>query len=497
MEKEQQSTPRDFEEFKKNIRAMIGTNSTAHRRNPSRRDPVYDNYTMDDIHEIIIAGDPVEMRELSRLFYRFSGIYRRTISFYSHLLLYDFVMTPKISGTIAKNKVMTRYRDALNFLDGMDIRMNFGRVSELILKQGVYFGLLRSFKDSSVFQDLPLQFCRSRYKNEFGIDILEFDVRYFEKVPMESRKELLDSFPAEIVKHYVQYKNSSSKVDPWMRVPDQLGIVFYFNDFTPYFISAIPSIMRAESAQEREESKDSEELQKILINRMPINTKQNQPVFTLQQTAVIHKGLADMLSDNSFIDVLTTFGDTTLEKAQDNSGEAQKDSINKFGNASYAELGVSGVLFNAEGNTALKYSVDKDTSLMYSFSIVYSNWLTYHVNRLFGNDKIYFDVEFLPTTIHNRKEMMDTYLKGAQFGYSKFYAGVAQGIKQSNLMDIVSFENDYLQLVDKMIPLQSSYTQDGESEGKGNAKHTGNGPGRPELSDGDKSDKTIANRDAM
>jgi len=54
-----------------------------------------------------------------------------------------------------------------------------------------------------------------------------------------------------------------------------------------------------------------------------------------------------MMSDNDFIDVLTTFGDTTLEKAQDSSGEAQKDSINKFASAAYAEMGVSGILFNA------------------------------------------------------------------------------------------------------------------------------------------------------
>jgi len=74
---------------------------------------------------------------------------------------------------------------------------------------------------------------------------------------------------------------------------------------------------------------------------------------------------------------------------------------------------------------------------------------------------------------------MDTYLKGAQYGYSKFYAGVAQGIKQSNLMDIIDFESEYLHMVDKMIPLQSSYTQDGNGEGKGGPGHNSNGPGRP------------------
>lgn len=497
MEEKTKSISRNFQEFKRNMGDIVGTNAQAYRHYPSRIDPVFTEYDIEEIKRIIAVGDPVEMRDLSRLFYRSSGIYRRVISFYSHLLMYDFIMTPKISGTIAKNKVLAKYDSALQFLDGMDIRLNFGRVSELILKQGVYYGLLRTFKGGGVFQDLPLDFCRTRYKNESGIDLLEFDVRYFDKLNSpEQRSQALDSFPIQVIKYYKRFK-TNSKLTPWMQIPDSLGIAFYFNDFTPYFISAIPAILRAEEAQIREQDKDSEELQKLLINRMPINTKQNEPVFSLQETAVIHQGLVNMMQSNKHIDVLTTFGQTTLQKAQDSSGQAQKDSINKFTNSAYAELGTSAALFNAEGNTALKYSVDKDTSLMYSFSIIYSNWLSFHVNRLFGNDKIEFDVQFLPTTIHNRKEMMDTYLKGAQFGYSKFYAGVAQGIKQSNLMGIVKFENQYLNMVEKMIPLQSSYTQDGKTDGSSGANHNSNGPGRPQLSDSDKSDKTIANRDAM
>ena len=48
----------------------------------------------------------------------------------------------------------------------------------------------------------------------------------------------------------------------------------------------------------------------------------------------------------------------------------------------------------------------------------------YIVNSKFADSKISFDVELLPTTIHNRKELMDFYLKGAQYGYSKIYTGV-------------------------------------------------------------------------
>lgn len=498
MEQEKQSTPRDIENFKKSVSAMIGTNREAYKAFPTRANPVYTGYSIEEIQDIIVCGDPVHMRELSRLFYRYSGLYRRVISYYAHLLLYQYVMTPRISGTIAKNKVMARYENALEYLDSLDIQLNFSRITQLVLKQGVYYGVLRTFNGSSVFQDLPLEFCRSRYKNQQGIDVLEFDVRYFDKIAEDQRKNALQAFPAEIAKYYSRYSNRTSKLDPWMMVPDNIGVVFYFNDFTPYFISSIPAVLRAENAQTREEEKDQQELELLLINRMPINTKENQPVFSLQQTAVIHKGLADMLADNKFIDVLTTFGDTSLEKVQDHAGEANRDNIGKFSNAAYAALGVSNSLFNAEGNTALKYSVDKDTSLMFAFAITYSKWLSFQVNRLFGNDKIAFCVQFLPLTIHNRKEMVDTYLRGAQSGYSKFYAGVAQGIKQSNFTSLLKFENEFLELGEAMILPQNEQKKDGKTKDNGNSRDIGSdGPGRPELDDAEKSDKTIANRDAM
>jgi len=42
------------------------------------------------------------------------------------------------------------------------------------------------------------------------------------------------------------------------------------------------------------------------------------------------------------------------------------------------------------------------------------------------------------------------------------YAGVAMGINQSNIISLMTFENDYLKMSEKMVPLQSSYTTSGK-----------------------------------
>ena len=505
---EEVNVSKRLESFEKAMTKMIGTNDKAYHRYPDSSNPVLGNFfDLDEIKSTLAYGEPASLRELSRFAYRYFGIYERVINYYSRLLLFDYVVTPKVKGNISKNKILNKYNNALSFLDKMSIPVNFQYITYKVLKNGAYYGLFRVFDDGITFQELPVEYCRSRYKDSRGIDILEFNLSYFRKITSESdRQEVLSSFPKEVVKQWERVKNSKNITNNWVELDTKVGVVFHFGDFVPYFVNAIPELLRLDEAQDREGDREAEELQKLLINKMPISSKTGEMIFEPDEAAVMHKGLVDMLSNNKYIDVLTTYGETSLEQAQTTTSQAQNNSLNKFTFNAFDNLGTSAQLFNAEGNTALKYSTDKDTSLMFSLAMIYANWLTYIVNDRFADAKVSFSVEFLPTTIHNRKELMDVYLKGAQYGYSKIYTGVAQGIKQSNLVGLLNLENDILGLSDKMIPLSSSYTQtnnensknsDGKSKSTTSGKDNNSEPGRPELSDSDKSDKTIANRDAM
>ena len=84
------------------------------------------------------------------------------------------------------------------------------------------------------------------------------------------------------------------------------------------------------------------------------------------------------------------------------------------------------------------------------------------------------------------------------------------GTKQRDLISMIDFENEFLELDEKMKPLMSSYTQTSdENSGKKNnsgeknssttvsVKNITNKGGRPELDDENKSEKTQANIAAM
>ena len=298
-------------------------------------------------------------------------------------------------------------------------------------------------------------------------------------------------------------------MDPWVLIPGGAGgVCFCFtNDQTPPLLASIPALKKKDDAIGREEQRDENELYKLLIQKMPIDNNGNL-VFELEEVADIHESIANMLKDVDTVDVLTTFGDTSLESLQETSAASQSaDRIEKYRKNAWDALGRGNILFNPDGSSALAYMIKKDESLMIAYLNQYETWIKFHVNERFSKSNLKFDFQILPTTVFNREDLQGAYFRGAQYGYSKMFAGVAMGIKQREQLSLMNFENDFLKMSEKMIPLQSSYTTPGgvvAGEEKNNSsaqksssskqiQNIDNKGGRPELDDTEKSEKTQAN----
>ena len=238
---------------------------------------------------------------------------------------------------------------------------------------------------------------------------------------------------------------------------------------------------------------------------MPID-KDGELVFSLDEVADIHESVARMLDGMETVDVLTTFGDTDLESLQDSSAASQSnDRIDKYRKNAYDALGRSSLIFNADGSSSLAYSIKKDEALMITYLNQYETWIKFHLNDKFARPGLTFDFEILPTTVFNRQDIQQNYFRAAQYGYSKMFAGVALGVKQRDQISLMDFENEFLKMSEKMVPLQSSYTTSGTAvanEEKSSGQKTAikvqgqdlnNKGGRPELPDEQKSEKTQAN----
>ena len=502
-----------FSNFKLRVNrlARVPINDRAYRRWGYKNiEPVEQDFTLDEIQAIIRSGDLNALRQLSNYFYRVNSNYRNNIDFLANLPLYDTVVIPVFEeGKGSDNQILKAFYNACEFVEQLDIPNTFSYITKEWLKNGIFNGILRYKDNKAVIQALPLEYCRTRFKDFNNLNLLEFNITYFEKIfDKQIRKEVLLTFPEIIQKAWRAWENKKL-FDPWVMLPAvDGGICFTFaGDSTPLLIASIPELKKMQDAIGREEKRDENELYKLLIQRMPVD-KDGELVFELEEVADIHESVAAMLQDLDTVDVLTTFGDTTLESLQETTAASQSnDRLQKYRTNVWDALGRGAILFNPDGSSSLAYAIKKDEALIINYLNAYETWIKFHINERFARKDVVFDFEILPLTVFNRQDLQQSYFRGAQYGYSKMFAGVAMGIKQRDQLSLMNFENDFLKMSEKMVPLQSSYTTSGTAvanEEKNNStgqkttisvnpQNLDNKGGRPELPDEQKSEKTQAN----
>lgn len=460
------------------------------------------DFTLEEIQDIIRSGDINQLRELSRLYYRTNSNYRNKVDYLVSLPYYDTVVTPIFEGKGSQTQIIKAFYNACQFIESLDIRNTLTRITRAWIINGIYCGLLCEAEGKVVIYDLPIQYCRTRFKDFNNLNVLEFNITYFDNFmhDIEYRNKIIGTFPVEIQAAWKLWQ-AGKLGDPWVMIPSSHGgVSFCFaEDQSPAIISSIPDLLALKNAIGREEKRDENELYKLLIQRMPIDSE-GHLAFELDEVAEMHAGVATMLQDLDTVDVLTTFGDTTLENLQDSGSASQSsDKIDKYAKNAWGALGGGELLFNPDGSSTLAYMIQKDESYMKTYLNMYATWIKYLINERFSRNGVTFDFEILPTTRYNIKDFRNSYFQSAQYGYSKMYAGVACGIKQLDQISLMKFENEYLEMNKFMIPLQSSYTSSGATPApsSGSSNASGGQVGRPELDDTEKSEKTQANIAAM
>ena len=484
---------RDITEFAKKITDMIGTSGVNTYQTAAtylkRVAVTADSY--ETILATIESGNSDAIVALSEKYIATSGIYQRILTYFSTFLTNDVFVAPKKYGgkTINNKKYVDNYRRATFFADTtLNPRLNFPKIMFQMLAYGAYYGLFMEKTETEiVFKDLPAKYCRSRFKTHKNVNVLEFDLTFFEAITdVEMRNAALSEFPREFTKAFNEYKTKGINYR-WFTVPIEYGVAFYYNDqYRPYFISMLPSVANLSEYRSLEKSLDKKELDRILIQKIPTD-KEGNFVLSIPEAAEMHRGVVNMLKNNEGTDVITTFAEITGISLGDKS-KVDRDNLEKVERSVYNEAGVSRLLFSSDSAVSVDMSIRNDMALVLDMEEQFVNWLSYQVNMRFSEpSKYYFEVNLLPISHYNRDKMLEQYLKAAQFGYSKMLVGIASGMKQSSLMDTFELENDILMMHDKMIPLQSTHTQTGDQPDQG---------GRPQVPTEQQSETTVASQES-
>ena len=470
------------------------------------------------------TGDLQTMKEISNFFYKTSGIYSRLCRYMAYLYRYDWLVTPYINnnndsgGSLSEDpsdkekeknkKIMETFHKALLYLDNFEVKRFFGEVALKVLRYGCYYGYLIPKNEKMVIQELPVEYCRSRFMIDGQKPAVEFNMRFFDDMFRDSiqRMKILKLFPQEFKKGYIAYKEGRLIPDfpgdtsGWYLLDSQYTIKFNLNgEDYPAFISTIPAIIDLDAAQELDRKKMAQKLLKIIIQKMPLD-KNGELIFDIDEAQALHNNAVKMLGKAIGIDVLTTFADVEVADMADKNTTTTVDDLSKVERTVFNESGTAQNLFNTDGNLALEKSILNDEASMYNLIVQFESFLNSLLTPFNKNPKkIYFRAQILTTTIYNYKDMAKLYKEQTQLGYSKMLPQIALGQSQSSILANAHFENDILDLVNVFIPPLMSSTMNAEvlNRNKTGVENSDKKVGRTEKEDSEKSDKTIANKESM
>ena len=457
------------------------------------------------------------LREISNYFYRSNGIYFRVCNYFAQMYRYDWYIAPEIMDKkqVQEEKITADFNKVLNYLDNSQIKKICADIALQVIVDGAYYGIVIPSSNGISLQPLPVNYCRTRYKVR-NMPAVELNMKFFDDYfgDINYRMKILKTFPEDIQKGYVLYKQNKLVADSgtgtgsWYMLEPGAAIKFDFgNGDIPLFASAIPAILDLDAAQELDRRKQMQKLLKIIVQKLPID-KNGDLIFDIEEAQDLHKNAVQMLANAIGVDVLTTFADIDSIDISDKSTTTTNDELEKVERSLYNAFGTAQNLFNADGNMATTNSILNDEAICRTLVLQFSAFYDQITQALSVKSKKYrFRFYMLETTQYNYKELSKLYKEQVQIGYSKMLPQIALGHSQSFIINSCYFENEILKLNEVMIPPLMSSTMSSENV----LGRTGNSTqdktqkaiegdktvGRKEKPDNEKSDKTIANKESM
>ena len=469
----------------------------------------------------IVTRDYRKLRMISDFFYAASGIYQTLCNYFAFLYRYDWYIYPEnVSENAKPEKVVEEYTKILSYLDRSYIKKLCGEIALKVVKYGCYYGYLIDSSKSIQVQELPPEYCRTRYSIA-GVPAIEFNMAFFDEkfTDVTYRMKVLKMFPEEFAKGYALYKQGKLGPDEayttfepqyrrtygWYLLDPASTVKFNINNSDiPIFINALPAILDLDAAQELDRKKQMQKLLKILVQKLPMD-KNGDLIFDVDEARDIHNTAVAMLRRAVGVDVITTFAEVESIDISDKNTSTSTDDLEKVERQVYNSLGLSRNLFNTDGNLSLEKSILDDESTMRNLILQFDLFFDKIIMKKSSNKKFNFRFSMLETTQYNYRDISRYYKELTANGQSKFMPMVSLGHSQSSVLNLAYFENEILNLPQLMIPPLMSSTMNGEDilgtknkTEQSNSQNTSEGKaGRPEKPDDQKSEKTIKNKESM
>lgn len=428
------------------------------------------NHKKEDVMRYLqspIASEKI-LRQISSLLYNLSPQYKRLLHYFADMARYDYVID--INNTrlleLPKEDVLKKYLKATKYIDIMNIKHEFSKITKTIFIEDVFYGYTYSTDHSYFIQKLDPDYCKLNGWAD-GVRTFVFDFSYFNG----KRKELLDTqYANEFKERYEKYKENA-KDFRWQELSLENSICIKLNEeldyVIPFFAAIFPDIFDLQDYKLLKKAK--EELQNfvILVAKIPYlkdaGVANNFSLLMDDAIAFGNKAMQQLPDQCGFI--LSPYEEVT-DIHLGSKNQVDSNSVADAEKYFWDSAGVNQAIFNSDKVTeeSIRKSIVSDEGLIFSLYKQYSRWINRKVKLSLNDD---FKARLLDTTTFNYLEYTKRLKEMAMYGIPvkrEIYASL--GGSPLEMQSAISMENNILGLQDVLKPLISSNTQSGKDNGR-------------------------------
>lgn len=423
----------------------------------------YKKYSKEKILEYLKNPEQcaAQLRDASIYMYSISTQYRRVINYFAHMCPLNYIMYPfKFDPNKVKDKAFAAgYKKASDFLEILNLQHEMRKALVTAWREDIFAGYIYQTKDSLYIRKLNPDYIKIASIVD-GCYMVAFDFAYF-----DSRQSELESYGEEFIEKYELYKKDTSGMK-WQLLDEKRQFVIKISEDVMYplipLIGCLPGIYDIEDYKELSKGATILRNYKALGLKIPTDDKGDM---------LIDKTLADQFYTQlcnvtpSNIGVFQTPMEVEVydfERSGAEDPDKTYEAIRNF----YNDVGVSSLLFGGDkqNSGSLNISITADEALCFAVN----RQIERNVNRLLKtviSGTIKFQITILDISIFHQQQFHDMLLKDAQYGVPvKSAIAASLGVSQPKMNAMIYMENDFLKLHEKMVPLQSSYTQSSEPD---------------------------------
>ena len=406
-------------------------------------------------------SNATNLRNLSRFLYRVSHPYRRLIEHNANMVDLTAQTLIPIRTSFSKDDkaktVLDSYYDTAVQVDRMQMAKEIYKCLIIAWREDCFYGY--TYEDTTGFFIMPLDgdYCKPSSMNYDGTLNFAFDFNYFRSHPAQ-----LDYWDKEFTKKYNAYLNDATL--RWQELDPQRTICLKVNidDMTlvlPPYIALFEQIIDNVDLQGIQALKDELSIYKLLVARLkPLSNAKDPDDFEVDpDTAVeyynkfrasLPEGVDSAISPLP-IDVVEFKGNTTEDV----------DMISNSVSNIFKTSGGSLILDNEKnGTTIYEAQIISDTlhGLVPLLGQI-EKWVNRYIGYRLKNPA---KVKYLECSPWTKKNLKKELLSSGQYGIpDKMAIAALDGFSPLESLSIMYLENNILELHNKWVPLQSSYTR--------------------------------------